>query len=110
MHDLNHSAKVLNDDLKKNSEWTYKWKTLFNPDITKPAQEVIFSRKNIKTDHPIAHFNEAPVAHTVCQKHLGMHLDEKGNYMCFIKLKLPKFLIICMYYFPQNHILASLVT
>ena len=46
---------------------------LFNPDLTKQAQEVIFSRKNIKTDHPIVCFNEAPVVHTACQKHLGMH-------------------------------------
>ena len=41
---------------------------LFNPNITKQAQEVIFSRKN------------TPVAHTTCQKHLGMHLDQKLNY------------------------------
>ena len=62
------------------SEWAYKWKMLFNPDLTKQTQEVIFSRKNIKTDHPIVCFNEAPVAHTTCQKHLGMHLDEKLNF------------------------------
>ena len=80
VYDLNHSAKVLNDDLNKISEWAYKWKMLFNPDLTKQAQEVIFSRKNIKTDHPIVCFNEAPVAHTTCQKHLGMHLDEKLNF------------------------------
>ena len=48
---------------------------LFNPDITKQAQEVNFSRKNIKNDHPIVYVNEAPVAHTTCQKHLGIHLD-----------------------------------
>ena len=52
----------------------------FNPGITKQAQEVIFSRKNIKTDHPIVFFNEAPVVHTPCQKHIGMHLDEKLNF------------------------------
>ena len=34
-HDQNHSAKVLNDDLNKISEWAYKWKMLFNPDLTK---------------------------------------------------------------------------
>ena len=51
----------------------------FNPDLTKLTQEVIFSRKNIKNDHPIVYFNKAPVAHTTCQKHLGMHLDEKLN-------------------------------
>ena len=75
VYDPNHSAKVLNDDLNKISEWAYEWKTLFNPDVTKQAQEVIFSRKNIKTDHPVVYFNKAPVAHTNCQKHLGMHLN-----------------------------------
>ena len=34
---------------------------VFNPDSTKQAQEVTFSRKNIKTDHPIVYFNEAPM-------------------------------------------------
>ena len=63
---------------------------LFNPDLTKQAQEVIFSRKNIKTDHPIVYFNEAPVAHTTYQKHLGMHLDEKLNFNHHIKEKITK--------------------
>ena len=53
---------------------------LLNPDLTKQAQEVIFSRKNIKTDHLLVYFNEAPVGHTTCQKHLFMHLDEKLNF------------------------------
>ena len=63
---------------------------LFNPDLTKQAQEVIFSRKNIKTDHPIVYFNETPVAHTTCQKHLGMHLDEKLNFSHHINEKIAK--------------------
>ena len=37
-----------------------------NFNLLEQAQEVIFSRKNIKTDHPIVYFNEAPVAHTAC--------------------------------------------
>ena len=80
MHDLNHSARIINDDLNKISEWAYKWKMLFNPDITKQAQEVNFSRKKYKKNHPIVYFNEAPVAHTACRKHLGMHSDEKLNF------------------------------
>ena len=77
VYDPNYSAKVLNDDLNTISEWAYKWKMLFNPE---QAQEVIFSRKNIKTDHPIFYFNETLVAHTTFQKHLGMHLDEKLSF------------------------------
>ena len=43
-------AKILNDNLSRISEWTHSWKMLFNPDITKQAQEVIFSRKNSKNN------------------------------------------------------------
>ena len=59
VYDPNHSAKVLSDDLNKISEWAYKWKMLFNPDLTKQAHGVIFSRKNIKIDHLFVYFNEA---------------------------------------------------
>ena len=41
----NYSAKDLIHDLSLISNWAFKWKMLFNPDPTKPAQEVIFSRK-----------------------------------------------------------------
>ena len=80
VYDLSDSANLLNDDLKKISKWAFKSKMIFNPGITKQAQEVIFSRKNTKTDHPIVFFNEAPVVHTPCQKHIGMYLDEKLNF------------------------------
>ena len=43
MHKL---ASELNDDLEKISHWAYQWKMKFNPDPTKQANEVIFSRKN----------------------------------------------------------------
>ena len=35
-------------------------------------------------------FNEAPVAHTACQKHLGMHLDEKLNFNIHVNEKIAK--------------------
>ena len=66
------SAEIMNKDLVKISKWAYQWKMSFNPDITKHAQEVIFSWKSNKTDHPTVYFNHAPVAHTNCYKHLGM--------------------------------------
>ena len=62
VHDPSKSAKVLNDDLQKNSDWAFKWKILFNPDVTKQAQEVVFSHKSNKTDHPVVYFDEASVA------------------------------------------------
>ena len=63
---------------------------LFNPDLSKQTQEVIFSRKKKKTDHPIVYFNEAPFAHTSCHKHLGMHIDEKLNFSHRINEKIAK--------------------
>ena len=63
---------------------------LFNPDVTKQAQEEIFSHKSNKTDHPVVYFNEAPVTKASCQKHLGMHLDEKLNFNTHIKEKIAK--------------------
>ena len=44
------SDKLLNDDLNYISDWAYKWRFLFNPDISKQAQEVIAFRKNTKID------------------------------------------------------------
>ena len=43
--DKNESANILNNGLQSISTWTYNWKMLFNPDSSKPAQEVLFSRK-----------------------------------------------------------------
>ena len=50
VNDPKISAKILNDGLNRISEWAHSWKMLFNPDITKQVQEVIFSRKNSKNN------------------------------------------------------------
>ena len=42
----------LNSDLKKIGEWPFQWKMNFNPDSTKQAQELIFSRKVQTPNHP----------------------------------------------------------
>ena len=75
------SAEVMNRDLIKISKWANQWKMYFNPDITKQEQEVIFSRKSKKTDHPTVYFSQAPIAHTNCHKHLAMFLEEKLNFL-----------------------------
>ena len=77
IHDINISAGELNEDLKKISEWAFQWKMIFNPDATKQAQEVIFSRKIKKTTHPPLVFKNAIVSQTNSQKHLGVTLDLK---------------------------------
>ena len=57
-----------------------KWKMSFNPDPSKQAQEVIFSRKIKKPSHPDLIFNNNKVIQTPYQKHLGMFLDDKLNF------------------------------
>ena len=51
---------------KKNSDWAYKSKMIFNPDLSKQAQEVIFSRKTNKISHPTTTFNTVPIACISC--------------------------------------------
>ena len=48
INDSTISANELNNDLQKISEWDFKWKMSFSPDLNKQAQEVIFSWKFIK--------------------------------------------------------------
>ena len=46
----------------------------FNPDPSKQAQEIFFSRKTKKIS-PSLRFNDSIVSETPYQKHLGMFLD-----------------------------------
>ena len=61
-----------------------------NPDISKQAQGVIFSRKAVKASHPAVFFNDIPVAHCLTHKHLGMYLDETQNVGHHITEKITK--------------------
>ena len=83
----NNLASQLNNDLNKVSDWAYTWKMSFNPDPSKQAQEVVFSRKCTKENHPPIYFNDIPVTQTTDQKHIGLYLDEKHNYNTHIKEK-----------------------
>ena len=58
---------------------------IFNPDLTKQAQEVIFSRKTKKLLHPCLSFNDIPLKNSISQKHLGLTLDVKLNFVEHIK-------------------------
>ena len=51
--DESESTNVLNNDPLLIPRWAYNWKMLFKPDPSKPAQEVIFSRKKQFQSHPI---------------------------------------------------------
>ena len=56
-------------------EWAYLWKMSFNPDRTKPAHEVIFSRKTKSIIYSNFYFNNVPIVKTKSQKHVGLILD-----------------------------------
>ena len=45
IHNINVSVGELNENLNKISEWAFQRKIIFNPNASKQAQEVIFSRK-----------------------------------------------------------------
>ena len=62
----------------------------FNPYESKQAQEVIFSRKTLKLNHPPATFNNMSIVCSSCQKHLGLYLDEKLNFTNHITEKVSK--------------------
>ena len=53
---------------------------LFKPDPSKPAQEVIFSRKKQFLSHPTRSLNNLQVERASYQKHLRIILDEKRNF------------------------------
>ena len=63
---------------------------LFNPDPQKQAQEVIFSKKTIKTTHSQIAFNNVAVVQSSYQKHLGVYLHQKLNFTHHIKEKVNK--------------------
>ena len=49
------------------------------------TQEVIFSRKINKIDHPLLYFDENLVKSSSTQKHLGMILDTKLDFSLHLK-------------------------
>ena len=58
---------------------------IFIPEISKQAQEVVFSRKPDKVNHMPLTFNVIPVAQISHQKHLGLYLVKKLNFKHRIK-------------------------
>ena len=45
VHDITISSCDLNYDLNRVREWAFQWKMTFNPEVSKQAQEVIFTSK-----------------------------------------------------------------
>ena len=72
VHNISDSVNLLNRNLSKINEWALQWKMSFNPDPTKQAQEIIFSRKTSQKNHPGLMFNNSIVNVISIHKHLGM--------------------------------------
>ena len=60
----------------------------FNPDTSKPALEVLFSNKVLKTNNPNIIFNGNTIEKSANQKPFGLILDEKLTFNDHITSKL----------------------
>ena len=86
IHDVDTSANELNNDLYQINRWAFQWKMSFNPDPSKQAQEIIFSRKTKKISHPSLRFNNSIFSQTPYQKHLGIFLDARLTFEEHLKV------------------------
>ena len=71
------SAAELNHDLGLIESWAFQWKMAFNPDPTKQAVEILFSRKTNVVNHPPLYFNNSVITPAEDHKHLGITLDRR---------------------------------
>ena len=59
------SADTLRNDLTVIINWDFQWEMIINPDLTKQAPEVIFSRKTKKLIHPCLLVNDIPLKNSI---------------------------------------------
>ena len=85
MNNIHTSAATLSKDLNGITNWAFQWKMIFNPDLSKQVQEVIFSRKIKKLLYPTLLFNNIPLSTSLFQEHLGLTLDIKLNLLEHLK-------------------------
>ena len=88
VENVNRTTINLNKDLENINKWAQQWKMSFNPDATKMATEVLFSRKKSKVIHPSVIFNGKDVSRPESQKHLDLVLDSKLNFDIHLEGKL----------------------
>ena len=100
VHNITDSANLLNSDLSKINEWALQWKMTFKPDPIKQAQEIIFSRKASKRNHPGLLFNNNIVNPTVIHKDLGVLFDSKLSFHKHLK-SVKIFLLVCSVFIIQ---------
>ena len=84
-NDIQSNTVTLRNNLTVINNWAFQWKMIFNPDFTKYAQEVMFSRKTKKLLHPSLSLHKIPLKNIMFQKHLGLTLDVKLNFVEHMK-------------------------
>ena len=89
IHDSHVTTDQLEHDMHLIKQWASTWKMSFNPDSSKQAVKVVFSRKRENSDISV-HFNNSLIPSSSVHKHLGMYLDEKLSYNDHVKEKLNK--------------------
>ena len=100
-------ATTLSQDLNAITNWAFQWKMIFNPDLSKQVQEVIFSRETKKLLHPNLLFNNIiPLCKSLFQKRFGLTLDINLIFSEHIKRIIKK--IVKLWVFQVNFNLFSL--
>ena len=85
VNNIHTSATTLSQGLHAVTNWAFQWKMIFISNISKKAQEVIFSWKIKKLLDPILLFSNIPLSNSLFQKHIGLTLDTKWNLSEHIK-------------------------
>ena len=87
VYDVSKTAQDLERDLERVRIWAWQWKMKFN---TEKTEEVIFSAKRVKPEHPPLTFGNDDVVKKSEHKHLGMILDSKLDFQSHIKEAMQK--------------------
>ena len=88
--DPNLAASDMNHDLDQIALWAHDWRMSFNPDPRKQAVELVFSKKKVKTNHPVILFNASLVLTVYQHKYLGIILDSKLSFSAHIQAAINK--------------------
>ena len=72
------------------NNWAFQWKSQFNPDRNKQAQELYFSKKAGNQKSVDLTFNKSNVASSPSVKHLGLLLDNRLNFNEHVQTKANK--------------------
>ena len=65
VNNIHTSATTLSHDLNAVTNWAFQWKMIFNPNLSKQVQEVIFSRKIKKLAHPTLLLNNISLSNSL---------------------------------------------